>query len=128
MVLRIIAGAAGLILAALPASAERIARVIDGDTVVTAGGEKVRLMHFDAPELRGKCPRERELARQATVLLRRLSASGLNLERHGRDRYGRTLAAASTPAGHNVADNLIRAGLAYPYEGRGQRGGWCSPR
>lgn len=114
-------------LAASPASAERIARVVDGDTIVTASGEKVRLMGFDTPEIRGKCPRERELARQATALLRRLAGSGLKLERRGRDRYRRTLAVARTPAGEDVAAALIRAGLAHPYEGRGPRGGWCTP-
>jgi endonuclease YncB( thermonuclease family) len=46
-----------LILAIWPAAAERIARVVDGDTVVTASGEKVRLMGYDAPEIRGECPR-----------------------------------------------------------------------
>ncbi len=121
------AAAFGLALAASPASAERIARVVDGDTVVTAGGEKVRLMHFDAPETHGKCPRERQLAEQATKLLRHLADGGLRLDRHGRDRYGRTLAAARTPTGGDVAATMIRAGLAHPYEGRGPRGGWCVP-
>lgn len=81
-----IVAVAGLALAASPAWGERIARVIDGDTVVTASGEKVRLLGFDAPDMRGKCPRERELARQAAALLRRLAIPGLELERRGRDR------------------------------------------
>ena len=117
--------AVSLALAISPVSAERIARVVDGDAVVTARGEKVRLMHFDAPEIRGKCPRERELARQATALLRRLAGSGLKLERRGKDRYQRTLAVARTPAGGDVAAALVQAGLAQPYEGRGPRGRWC---
>ena len=100
---RLIVAVAGLALAASLAWAERIARVVDGDTVVTASGEKVRLMGYDTPEIRGQCPRERELARQATALLRRLTGSGLKLERHGRDRYRRTLAVARTPAGGDVA-------------------------
>jgi endonuclease YncB( thermonuclease family) len=108
----IMAALAGLALGISPASAERIARVVDGDTVVTASGEKVRLMGFDAPEMHGECPHEERMARAATALLLRLAASGLNLERHGRDRYGRTLAIARTPAGEGVAEALIRAGLA----------------
>jgi endonuclease YncB( thermonuclease family) len=102
-------------------------RVIDGDTVVTASGEKIRLMGFDAPETRGECPRERAMAREATALLQRLAGSGLDLERYGRDRYGRTLAVARTPAGQGVVETLIGARLAHPYEGRGPRGGWCEP-
>ena len=118
---------AALVLMSSSALAERIARVVDGDTVVTASGEKVRLMHFDAPEVRGECPRERAMAQQASAMLQQLAASGLTLERRGRDRYGRTLATAKTPAGGDVAATLIRAGLAHPYEGRGPRGGWCIP-
>ncbi len=117
--------AAVLMLAGWPASAERIAQVIDGDTVVTARGEKVRLMGFDTPEIRGECPRERAMARQATAMLQHLAASGLTLERRGRDRYGRTLVTATTPGDSDVAATLIRAGLAHPYGGRGPRGGWC---
>lgn len=124
---RAIMVAAALMLASWPALAERIARVIDGDTVVTARGEKVRLMGYDTPEIRGECPRERAMARQATAMLQQLAASGLTLERRGRDRYRRTLAVARTPAGGDVAAALIRAGLAHPYEGRGPRGGWCRP-
>ncbi len=115
-----------LMVAVPPAAAERIARVVDGDTVVTASGEKVRLMGFDAPEIRGKCPRERELAQRAAALLRRLARTGLEFDRQGRDRYRRTLAVARTPAGEDVAVTLIRAGLARPYHGRGPRGGWCA--
>ncbi len=54
MVRSLVAAVAGLSLVTWPASAERIARVVDGDTVVTARGEKVRLMGFDMPETRGK--------------------------------------------------------------------------
>ena len=74
--------------------------MIDGDTVVTASGEKVRLQ---------------------------MAFSGLTFERRGRDRYGRTLATAKTPTGADMAAPLIRAGLARPSEGRGPRGGWCTP-
>ena len=59
----VMATALSMALVTSPASAERIARVVDGDTVVMATGKKARLMHFDAREMRGKCPRERDLAR-----------------------------------------------------------------
>ena len=35
---------------AAPALAERVARVIDGDTIVLVGGEKVRYIGVDTPE------------------------------------------------------------------------------
>jgi endonuclease YncB( thermonuclease family) len=82
-----LAGAVALTLlcAAAPAAAqERIARVTDGDTVVTARGERVRIIGLDAPELRGaRCPRERRLAEAARAELRRLAARGLHLHRQG---------------------------------------------
>ncbi len=108
---------------------ERVARVIDGDTVQMADGERVRLMGFDTPEKppRAECPAEANRAAQATARLQSLSRNGLVLARAGRDRYGRTLAAASTPDGRDVAETMIAAGLAKPYHGRGPRGGWCAP-
>jgi endonuclease YncB( thermonuclease family) len=74
-------------------------QVVDGDTVVMSSTTKVRLTGFDTPKIRGKCPWERELARQATAPLRHLAGSGLKLERHGTDPYSRTLAMATAPAG-----------------------------
>jgi endonuclease YncB( thermonuclease family) len=50
MRLSMMAAVAALVLAASPAATERIVRVIDGDTVVTAGGGRVRLMGLDTPE------------------------------------------------------------------------------
>ena len=101
----------GLLLIALLALAERIARIVDSDTAVTASGKKAWLMHSDAPETHGDCPRERDSARREAAPLRRLAASGLELERHGTDRYGRTLAKAGTPAGVHMEHGLLRAGL-----------------
>ncbi len=66
---------------------------------MTGSSAKVRLTGFDTPKMRGKCPWERELAQQATALLRHLAGSGLKLERHGTDPYSRTLAMATAPAG-----------------------------
>lgn len=117
---------AALLAIAAPAQAERIARIVDGDTV-RAGGETVRLMGYDTPESgsRAQCPAEARLARRATERLRGLAVRGLDLRRHGRDRYGRTLAEAFTPDGRPVAQIMVAEGLAHPYNGRGPRGGWC---
>ena len=72
---RAILAAAMLMLASWPVSVEHIARVVDGDTVVTASGVRVRLMHFDAPELRGECPRGRH-GTEATAMLQQLAPRG----------------------------------------------------
>jgi micrococcal nuclease len=92
----------GLVLAlgslAIPAGASRsqffrIQYVIDGDTVVLANGEHVRLVQIDTPELRGdEC-----YGAQARTLLRRLIPPGttVRVEADPRldqvDRYGRLL-------------------------------------
>ena len=70
-----------------------VARVIDGDTIETSAGERVRLVQIDAPEVGdNEC-----YAREATAALRDLLAPGasIRLEADERlddvDRFGRLL-------------------------------------
>lgn len=114
---------AALLLAA-PAAAQERARVVDGDTLIVAG-DRVRIMGMDAPEARGRCVRERRLARAATARMRELVAGGIHLERRGRDRYRRQLAIVRDLRGRDLALVMIREGHARPYDGRGRRRGWC---
>lgn len=115
--------ALALVLAS-PAGAQDRMQVIDGDTLRVAG-ERIRILGLDAPEMHGECPRETRMARAATERLEQLVTDGITLERHGRDRYRRTLAVVRDRAGRDVARILIREGLARPYDGRGRRAGWC---
>jgi endonuclease YncB( thermonuclease family) len=99
-------------------------RVIDGDTL-DLGGERVRLVNIDAPEMppKAKCSAEADGALAATARLRTLVGGGaLTLERTGVDRYGRTLAHVYV-AEADVGQSLIDAGLVRPWEGR--RRSWC---
>jgi endonuclease YncB( thermonuclease family) len=112
---------AGLLaLASLPAHAETVdgdlIRVIDGDTVELAG-ERIRLVEPDAPEIsKPRCNTELAKGLLASGSLRQLLEGPVRIERSGRtDRYRRTLASIVAPAG-NVADILIREGLAIPYK------------
>lgn len=118
--------ALAIILAAAPARSETIAGdrilVIDGDTVILppvggARGEHIRLVGIDAPELsHPRCAVETIAAREAAAKLRQLLAGQpVTIQRHGLDRYGRTLARLTTPAG-DVEDAMLAAGLALPYE------------
>jgi endonuclease YncB( thermonuclease family) len=62
-----------------PGPATRLAiSVVDGDTISVVGRPNVRLVGCDAPEAgtRGKCDRERELAKQAATRLSELVAKG----------------------------------------------------
>ena len=87
---------------------------------------KVRLAGVDAPELRGKCGRERILARQARDLVAASIADGevrLHAVQYGKFA-GRVLARVETSAGVDLGTALLDAGLARPYRGR-RRQGWC---
>jgi endonuclease YncB( thermonuclease family) len=113
---------------ALPAAAAtsqfaRIQYVIDGDTVVLANGEHVRLVQIDAPEVQ-----ERECyGAAARSLLRRLIPPGttVRVEADPRldqvDRYGRLLRYLFLgPANLNL--ELVRRGAATVWFYRHDRG------
>ena len=91
--------------------------LIDGDTV-DIGGERVRLLGIDTPEFyRPRCERELVLALKAKERLRALLNVGrLEIERHGRDRYGRTLARLRVGGGIDVGDALFNEGHALAYQ------------
>ena len=123
-----------------PVPAEVIS-VIDGDTIEVRAliwlgqvvSTRVRLAGIDAPELRGKCARERALAERARAYL--LARLGGRLEDGDRAwvrlrdiRYGkyagRVLARVETAGGEDLGRRLMAAGLARPYAGRA-RASWC---
>jgi endonuclease YncB( thermonuclease family) len=102
-------------------------RVIDGDTV-RIGAERVRILNIDAPETesRARCNAERRLAARATMTLTEIiMGERLEIERHGKDRFGRTLAYIRV-SGADVGEMLIRARVAVRW-GNG-RPDWCSGR
>jgi endonuclease YncB( thermonuclease family) len=98
--------------------AVRATFVIDGDTLVLEGGDKVRLIGIDAPELGRDDTPAQPFAADAKAVLADLvgSAGGRLLLLPGedpRDRYGRRLSHAYDPAGINLGENLLRRGLAF---------------
>lgn len=109
-------------------------RVIDGDTIAVSAriwidqslNVLVRVRGIDAPEMRGRCDAERELARRATAYVRAALVSGqvklTNIS--GGKYYGRILADVTTVEGKSLATALLAEGLARPYRGR-KRGSWC---
>ena len=138
---------AGLVCAALSASAPAAAQtydgariyVIDGDTVRLPGGEIVRLHAIDAAEIGGaRCEAELTRGLAAKARLRALlNGEAAMLTRcepaTGRcvDRYGRTLGALATRAG-DVAQILIAEGHALPWRAgaaaaASRRSQWCGP-
>ncbi len=129
-------GAADRLAGPLPA---QVVSVLDGDTLevrvhIWLGQDlstRVRLAGIDAPELKGKCDRERDLARRARAyLLARLdpATAGAGAVRLRDVRYGkyagRVLARVETLDGTDLGQGLLAAGLARPYDGR-RRASWC---
>ncbi len=116
-----------------PVRAEVI-KVHDGDTLVVRAriwlgqvvSTKVRLAGVDAPELRGRCARERRMARAARgFVMRKLAAGNVTLRDIRFGKYaGRVLARVITAEGEDLGQALIAAGLARPYHG-GRRRRWC---
>lgn len=120
--------AAVLILAALAVVAALLTRerldgaavAVDGDTLDMAGTH-VRIAGIDAPELRQTCERDGkpwrcgEAARRA--LAEALRAGPVTCTARGRDRYDRPLAQCSA-GGLDLADHMVRQGLAVAYLGR----------
>jgi micrococcal nuclease len=94
-----------------------VARVADGDSLTCAGGERVRLLLIDAPELG-----QRPYGEQAERALARLAPPGtrlrVELDREARDRFGRLLAYLWLPDGRLASEEMVRQGyaveLAYP--------------
>jgi micrococcal nuclease len=111
--------------AAVTGDGERatVERVGDGDSFELQGGDRVRLLQIDAPELGvGEC-----YAEQATRLLRALLRPGgeIGLEADAAldasDRFGRRLRYAFAD-GVNVNVDLVRQGAATPYFFAGEEG------
>ncbi len=112
----------------------RVLAVLDGDTFVAEAhvwpGQfvrvNVRIRGVDAPEMKGRCPGERQAAKQARDLLSELldgeSVAISNIG--GAKYYGRVLADVVTPRGELVSQILLERNVARPYRG-GKRRGWC---
>lgn len=101
----------------------RIDRIVDGDTVMLSGGERIRVLGIDTPELQGESETERRLARNAKAELKRLLAAGrvIPVGRPGHvDKYERTLAYLHAPGkdgalGEDLGARLLDTGYARIY-------------
>lgn len=90
-----------------------VERVVDGDTLVCAGGDRVRLLLIDTPEMD-----QEPFGHLAKTILEALAPPGtelqLRLDVQERDRYGRLLAYAYLPDGRMANRELARRGFAQP--------------
>lgn len=102
------------------AGSGKVARVVDGDTVVLADGREVRLTGIQAPKLPLSRPNFKAwpLADQARIVLERLALGrevSLYVDGNGEDRYRRVLAHAVRPDGMWLQGEMIAQGLARVY-------------
>lgn len=126
-------GEADMVPGPIPA---RVLRVVDGDTLLVRAriwlGQEVethvRLIGIDAPELKGMCTRERDMAVQARELVIALVGDrSVTLHDVTYDKFGRRVAARVVgPNGVDLARTLLERDLVRAYEGRGRRS-WCDP-
>jgi len=96
----------------------RVARVIDGDTIVLDNGETIRLIGVDAPETHHPEIPVQRFGEEATEFLKRFAEGfecTLEYEPNNiRDQYGRLLAYVFV--GDRLANaEIIRLGYAYAY-------------
>jgi endonuclease YncB( thermonuclease family) len=97
---------------------------IDGDTITTPAGERIRVMGVDTPELHARCPAEYDAARAAQDFTQAaLDRGPITMQPTRRDRYGRLLARVYVD-GADLAGLLIRAGHGREYHGE-RRQPWC---
>ncbi len=110
----------------------QVLRVKDGDTIVvraqiwldTYVETAVRLRGVDTPEIHGKCPEEKALARRATeYVAAALSGRVVRLVNVRRGKYGRAVATVLVD-GLDLAREIIAAGLGRAYFGE-KRQSWC---
>jgi micrococcal nuclease len=93
-----------------------VVRVVDGDTIVLAGGERVRLIGVNTPETKHPEKAVERFGREATTFSRRLLAGErvrLEFDQERRDRYGRTLAYVYLEDGRLANEEIIRQGYGH---------------
>jgi endonuclease YncB( thermonuclease family) len=104
-------GAVGAPLMPAEGDACVVARIVDGDTLTCDGGERIRLLLIDAPEL-SQAPWGQAARRELAALAPPGTPLRLEHDVQRRDRYGRTLAYLWLPDGRLVNEELLRAGVA----------------
>jgi micrococcal nuclease len=95
-----------------------VERVVDGDTIVVAGGHRVRLIGVDTPETKDPRKPVQCYGKEASAFLTSVLPKGTGVRLVGdveaRDVYDRTLAYAyRLPDGMFVNAELVRRGYAH---------------
>jgi micrococcal nuclease len=101
-----------------PPQTALVVKVVDGDTLVLAGGIKVRVLGIDAPEMERDGRPADFLAHKAKAALAELTLErtvSLSYDRLRYDHYGRLLAYLWLPDHTLVNTEMVRLGMARVY-------------
>jgi endonuclease YncB( thermonuclease family) len=92
----------------------------------------IRVAGVDTPEIRGKCPAEKVLAKEAKYLVRDAlkAAEFITIRNAKRGKYfrivGDIILEPGTEHERNLKDLLLDADLAVPYNGGRKTKSWCN--
>ena len=112
----------------------KVISIYDGDTLrvnidsfpdIVGKNIRIRIKGIDAPEIKGKCQTEIDLAIMARDYLRNAinQSSQIELRNIERGKYFRIVGELYID-GENISSNLIKKKLAYYYNG-GKKRSWC---
>ena len=112
----------------------KVISIYDGDTLranidsfpdIVGKNIRIRIKGIDAPEIKGKCQKEIDLAIMARDYLRNAinQSSQIELRNIERGKYFRIIGDLYID-GENISKGLIKEKLAYIYHGGKQRS-WC---
>ena len=112
--------------------ATTIDRVIDGDTIVIINPKPPadllqknhRIAGIDTPEKASKCKKASDLAYKAKAFVTDFVKGGVEIVYVEIDKYGRYLVNVDKN-GINLADELVKNGLAVYYDGGTKTKDWC---
>lgn len=94
----------------------KVSRIVDGDTIHLDDGRKIRFLGINTPEIGYKGKPSQPFAQQAKKVLQSLLQQnqkvGLYYDKERNDKYKRTLAYVVLSNGQNVAEVLLKKGLA----------------
>ena len=111
----------------------QVVSVVDGDTIKVEARiwpgliwqGSVRVRGVDAPEIRGRCQTEKDLALAARDFVRGLVGEEVVLLDVEQGKYaGRVVASVRLADGRDLAEVLVKTGHGRPYNG-GAREPWC---
>ena len=112
----------------------KVISIYDGDTLmvnidsfpdIVGKNIRIRIKGIDAPEIKGKCQKEIDLAIMARDYLRNAinQSSQIELRNIERGKYFRIVGELYID-GENISKGLIKEKLAYIYHG-GKKRSWC---